>query len=143
MVCRTTESLPGLADIHITVRRGVRMFTAEFEESVSSKFLYAVPELHSISPSYGSKSGGTLVTISGSALNISNMALTVVRLAGYKCSLREVTFSEIRCISSAAGSIQTGSVQVVIDGAHLSGVFYDYLQDPQFISLQQQFIIPA
>ena len=88
-MCRTTQSLPGLVDIRITVRRG-RTFTAEFEEDVSSKFLYVVPELHSISPSYGSKSGGTLVAISGFALNISNVALTVVTLAGHECSLQYV-----------------------------------------------------
>lgn len=51
-------------------------------------------------------------------------------------------FSEIQCISSAAGLPTNGSVQVMIDGAHLSGHMFHYLEDPQYYSIHPQYIIP-
>ena len=48
-------------------------------------FTYAQPVIQSVFPTYGPLSGGTLVTIFGQALNIGNVANTVVSLNGALC----------------------------------------------------------
>ena len=89
VVCKTSPHMQGPASITVIVRRdGDRdhsTFTADFEEGVSSEFLFDVPEFHGISPSYGPRSGGTLVALTGTALNIGNTSLASVRLASKTC----------------------------------------------------------
>lgn len=98
MVCRTnsilTQSgvlpLPVRAAINVTVKRGTSntspVFVAEFSEGVDTKFLYATPQVTSITPSFGPISGGTFVVINGTYLNIGNNAS--VRLANQDCAIQ-------------------------------------------------------
>lgn len=92
MVCRTGSSnFSGLVNITVTVRRDGSKSRATFDAEyvgTSGAFLYAVPELHGVEPSFGASSGGTLVVLSGSFLNISNTSITSVRLAGLECMLQ-------------------------------------------------------
>ena len=56
--------------------------------SLNPSFVYAVPSVLSVFPLYGPKSGGTVITIKGAALNISNSSETKVKLAGVYCIIR-------------------------------------------------------
>ena len=64
------------------------MFFAQYAAGTRRAFLYALPELHGVDPEFGASSGGTLVVLSGSSLNISDTSFTSVRLAGHECMLR-------------------------------------------------------
>ena len=79
----------GPAKIVVTRHRtNTSRLLAEFAEGVADTFTYAVPYLHSITPNYGPLSGGTLVKLVGSALNVSNTALTSVRVTGIPCKIQ-------------------------------------------------------
>lgn len=64
------------------------LFTAEFAAGVDTQFQFIDPVLHEISPPYGPWSGGTLIVLTGSALNISNTSLTSVTSAGHHCFIQ-------------------------------------------------------
>ncbi len=51
-------------------------------------FKYAVPLISSVLPLYGPTSGGTVVTIKGSDLNISDISNIKVLLAGETCIIQ-------------------------------------------------------
>lgn len=89
--CVTSPSLSGQAKVVITVKRSSPTnthFTSVFAEGVSDTFVYATPHLNSMVPAYGPRSGGTLVVLTGSALNISNTLFTTVMLAGSPCIIQ-------------------------------------------------------
>lgn len=55
--------------------------------SVYHSFNYALPHVASVHPRYGPVSGGTVVTISGSALNVGNMEAIRVQIAERVCEI--------------------------------------------------------
>ena len=89
IVCNTTQSdAIGAVNVTVRIQRGVDIVSTN--SSLNPTFTYAVPSLMSVFPLYGPKSGGTVITIKGAALNISNSTETKVKLAGVYCIIRWV-----------------------------------------------------
>lgn len=93
MSCESPRSSQGAVAVSVTVNRGNgdnprRFFVAEFAEGVNMQFLYAQPAVHSVTPSFGPKSGGTHVVVRGKDMAIGNTNLLAVDLADVGCSIQ-------------------------------------------------------
>ena len=53
--------------------------------STYNSFYYALPNIMSVQPRYGPLSGGTLVAMSGTALDVGNTETTTVTIAEEQC----------------------------------------------------------
>ena len=94
VVCNTSDSTSaGEVIVDLRVRRGHTSMMAN-----PPTFLYAVPTIDSVSPLLGPSAGGTMVTIRGSSLNISDINETRVRLAGLECPIQYVYTTSCACI---------------------------------------------
>ena len=56
-----------------------------------SSFNYALPHIALVHPRYGPVSGGTVVTISGSALDVGNMEAIRINVVEEICDIMQVT----------------------------------------------------
>ena len=83
IVC-TTSGVSSEGDVVITVRiwRAQTELTATY-----NSFEYVLPKIISVYPRYGPVSGGTLVTISGSALDAGNTEEITVFISEEICSI--------------------------------------------------------
>lgn len=53
--------------------------------SIYNSFYYVLPNITSVQPRYGPLSGGTLVIVSGTALDVGNTETTTVTIANEEC----------------------------------------------------------
>ena len=83
VICTTSGSnSEGSTSVELQIQNGNRSWT------IYSQFRYAIPSVDSVTPTYGPVSGGTLITISGNALNISSPQLATVIIAGAQCEIQ-------------------------------------------------------
>ncbi len=82
-----SSSLTGPVSINVTVSRRT-FFRATFASGVSNVFFYAHPIVTEVWPTYGPFSGGTILRLTGSALNISNTIQTAVTAANINCRIQ-------------------------------------------------------
>ena len=75
-------SSQGEVMIRVQIRRAQTELT-----SIYNSFYYVLPNITSVQPRYGPLSGGTLVTISGTALDVGNTETTTVTIAEVRCCL--------------------------------------------------------
>lgn len=138
VICTTSGSnSEGSTSVELQIQNGNRSWT------IYSQFRYAIPSVDSVTPTYGPVSGGTLITISGNALNISSPQLATVIIAGAQCEIQSVTLSEIVCITSRASIVLSGFVVVQIDYSRTPGVEFTYTRDPEFTEVHPQRTILA
>ncbi|XP_032894215.1 hepatocyte growth factor receptor isoform X2 [Amblyraja radiata] len=78
-------------------------------------FSFVNPAITSISPTYGSKSGGTRLTITGKYLDSGNRR--EVSIGGKACDLKSISETKIECSTPAHASMQMYSVVLKIDAA--------------------------
>ena len=76
-------SQPGNYMLDVTIQRG------SDEVVVSAQFSFERPQVTGVDPTFGPKSGGIEVVVSGSSLNIGNTENTRVELNGVKCDIKE------------------------------------------------------
>jgi hypothetical protein len=82
IVCVTPNVMsPGNYMLNVRIRRETN------EEMVSAAYYYEEPELTAVDPTFGPKSGGIEVVISGGSLSIGNMENTAVKLGGSDCAI--------------------------------------------------------
>lgn len=70
---------------------------------------------NTISPSMGSRLGGTLIAISGSGFSYLSSHLTV-EIGSIPCHIVSSTFSKIQCITSAASTSTSADVRITVNG---------------------------
>ncbi|XP_030334248.1 hepatocyte growth factor receptor isoform X2 [Strigops habroptila] len=103
-------------------------------KTLFNTFSYVNPVITSMSPTYGPKSGGTLLTISGKYLNSGKNRRIFV---GEKlCTLQSVSASTVECYTPAQRIPQEYRVRVGIDKAirDVSGHF-TYREDPVVLKI--------
>jgi plexin A len=131
----------------------VRIRRETNEEMVSAAYYYEEPELTAVDPTFGPKSGGIEVVISGGSLSIGNMENTAVKLGGSDCAITYINDSRIICTSGGfpgnnISEAVLAAVVVTIDNASVSGnvsrgVGFTFGEDPVFMSVSPQRVIPA
>ncbi|XP_063679501.1 plexin A3-like isoform X3 [Bolinopsis microptera] len=124
VVCETGWSpKPSNGPIRITVRGQTQMSAVQFK--------YLNPEITSISPKIGPKSGGSALTIMGNHLDIGSSAR--VEIGTEQCVIigkrRE---NEIVCRTTRAGGPKKVKVQLVVDKEEIiaDNILYQYVADP-------------
>ncbi|XP_055505960.1 LOW QUALITY PROTEIN: hepatocyte growth factor receptor [Leucoraja erinacea] len=93
--------------IHLTLNRNLTTQAVGFS--------FVNPAITSISPTYGSKSGGTRLTITGKYLDSGNRR--EVSIGGKACDLKSISETKIECSTPAHASMQMYSVVLKIDAA--------------------------
>lgn len=74
--------------IHLSIKRKESLIVNATETLM---FSYENPTIDSVHPRYGPSSGGTVVTLRGSSLDISGRNATEITLAGQKCEIRSAS----------------------------------------------------
>ena len=83
IVCITKRaSSEGERTITVRIRRAQTELTSSY-----NSFNYALPHVSLVHPRYGPVSGGTLVTISGGALDVGNTKMITVKIADEICEI--------------------------------------------------------
>uniref|UniRef100_G3UNS1 Hepatocyte growth factor receptor n=1 Tax=Loxodonta africana TaxID=9785 RepID=G3UNS1_LOXAF len=91
-------------------------------------FSYVEPVITSISPSYGPKAGGTLVTLTGKYLNSGNSRH--ISIGGKTCTLKSVSDSVLECYTPAQSISTDFPVKLKIDLANREAYSFSYQEDP-------------
>ena len=82
-----TEAVSFPGDYHVVLRVNRNGTSQQLQASVG--FTVEQPTVRGVSPSYGPKSGGVEVTVSGSNLDIGNTEDTRVQLSGADCAVTQ------------------------------------------------------
>uniref|UniRef100_A0A8B9W7Q3 Hepatocyte growth factor receptor n=1 Tax=Bos mutus grunniens TaxID=30521 RepID=A0A8B9W7Q3_BOSMU len=93
-----------------------------------SAFSYVDPIITSISPNYGPKTGGTLLTLTGKHLNSGNSRH--ISIGGKTCTLKSVSHSILECYTPAQSAPTEFSVKLKIDLANREVNSFIYREDP-------------
>ncbi|XP_036102547.1 hepatocyte growth factor receptor [Molossus molossus] len=93
-----------------------------------STFSYVDPIITSISPSYGPKTGGTLLTLTGKYLNSGNSRH--ISIGGKTCTLKSVSDSILECYTPAQTSPTEFPIKLKIDLANRETDSFSYQDDP-------------
>lgn len=105
--------------IIISSGRGTAQYTA---------FSYVDPIIASISPSYGPKTGGTLLTLTGKYLNSGNSRH--ISIGGKTCSLKSVSENILECYTPAQTTTTEFPIKLKIDLANRETNSFSYREDP-------------
>ncbi|KAM5303557.1 hepatocyte growth factor receptor isoform 2-T5 [Glossophaga mutica] len=93
-----------------------------------SAFSYVDPIITSISPSYGPKTGGTLLTLTGKYLNSGNSRH--ISIGGKTCALKRVSDSILECYTPAQTTPTEFPIKLKIDLANRETDSFSYQEDP-------------
>ncbi|KAM8936479.1 hepatocyte growth factor receptor isoform 1-T1 [Lycaon pictus] len=93
-----------------------------------STFSYVDPIITSISPSYGPKNGGTLLTLTGKYLNSGNSRH--ISIGGKTCTLKSVSDSILECYTPAQATATEFPIKLKIDLANREMNSFSYQEDP-------------
>ncbi|XP_012508234.1 PREDICTED: hepatocyte growth factor receptor isoform X3 [Propithecus coquereli] len=93
-----------------------------------SPFSYVDPVITNISPSYGPKAGGTLLTLTGKYLNSGNSRH--ISIGGKTCTLKSVSNSILECYTPAQIISTEFPVKLKIDLANRETSSFSYREDP-------------
>ncbi|XP_033284135.1 hepatocyte growth factor receptor isoform X3 [Orcinus orca] len=93
-----------------------------------STFSYVDPIITSISPSYGPKTGGTLLTLTGKHLNSGNSRH--ISIGGKTCTLKSVSDSILECYTPAQSTPTEFPIKLKIDLANREMNSFIYREDP-------------
>ncbi|MBZ3873160.1 Hepatocyte growth factor receptor [Sciurus carolinensis] len=93
-----------------------------------STFSYVDPVITRISPSYGPKAGGTLLTLTGKYLNSGNSRH--ISIGGKTCTLKSVSNSILECYTPAQTISAEFPVKLKIDLANRETSSFSYREDP-------------
>ncbi|XP_024613567.1 hepatocyte growth factor receptor isoform X4 [Neophocaena asiaeorientalis asiaeorientalis] len=93
-----------------------------------STFSYVDPIIKSISPSYGPKTGGTLLTLTGKHLNSGNSRH--ISIGGKTCTLKSVSDSILECYTPAQSTPTEFPIKLKIDLANREMNSFIYREDP-------------
>ncbi|XP_027782171.1 hepatocyte growth factor receptor [Marmota flaviventris] len=99
-----------------------------------STFSYVDPIITSISPSYGPKAGGTLLTLTGKYLNSGNSRH--ISIGGKTCTLKSVSNSILECYTPAQTISAEFPVKLKIDLANRETSSFSYREDPVVSEIQ-------
>lgn len=91
-------------------------------------FSYVNPVIKSISPTYGPRFGGTLLTLSGEYLNSGNSR--EIEIGGKQCSLTRVSDNIIECYTPTQRELSECHVRMKIDSVFRSAGQFTYREDP-------------
>ncbi|XP_005996741.1 hepatocyte growth factor receptor [Latimeria chalumnae] len=98
-------------------------------------FSYKNPEVTSISPAYGPKSGGTILTLTGKYLDIGN--LREVSVGRKVCILKRLSDTVIECTTPAQSNLDEYPVKIKIDAAERKAdTLFTYKEDPSVVTIQ-------
>jgi hypothetical protein len=121
IVCIVADAAYGSYELKVEVGLG-RGFARAVGGPFSVSYAMVVS---SISPSSGSKAGGTLLTLSGTGFR-AYASGNVVLVGGQMCSVISSTFSQLSCRTPASSSDSDTSVAVVANGV-TAGTQFQYL----------------
>ncbi|KAF5927666.1 hypothetical protein HPG69_000570 [Diceros bicornis minor] len=93
-----------------------------------STFSYVNPIITSISPSYGPKTGGTLLTLTGKYLNSGNSRH--ISIGGKTCTLKSVSDRILECYTPAQTTPTEFPIKLKIDLANREMHSFSYREDP-------------
>ncbi|XP_006882725.1 PREDICTED: hepatocyte growth factor receptor [Elephantulus edwardii] len=93
-----------------------------------STFSYVDPVITSISPSFGPKAGGTLLTLTGKYLDSGNSRH--ISIGGKTCTLKSVSDSVLECYTPAQSTSADFPVKLKIDLANREAYSFAYQEDP-------------
>uniref|UniRef100_A0A286XHP3 Hepatocyte growth factor receptor n=1 Tax=Cavia porcellus TaxID=10141 RepID=A0A286XHP3_CAVPO len=93
-----------------------------------STFSYVDPVITSISPNYGPKAGGTLLTLTGKYLNSGNSRH--ISIGGKTCTLKSVSSSILECYTPAQTISAEFPIKLKIDLANRETGSFHYQDDP-------------
>ncbi|XP_027700826.1 hepatocyte growth factor receptor [Vombatus ursinus] len=98
------------------------------ETTQFNSFSYVDPVITNISPSYGPKAGGTLLTLTGKYLNSGNSRR--VSIGGKPCILKSVSHSVLECYTPAQTIPNEYPIKMKIDLANREAYSFTYKEDP-------------
>ncbi|XP_072509068.1 hepatocyte growth factor receptor isoform X2 [Notamacropus eugenii] len=98
------------------------------EATQFNSFSYVDPEITNISPSYGPKAGGTLLTLTGKYLNSGNSRR--ISIGGKPCILKSVSHSILECYTPAQTIPNEYPIKMKIDLANREAYSFTYKEDP-------------
>ncbi|TTG93067.1 Plexin-A4 [Bagarius yarrelli] len=113
----------------------------EFMAKTSKYYYFVVPRLHSLKPSRGPVSGGTIVNITGS--NLDSGSNVSIMFKDQKCTYHRRGGLWITC-QSHASTQGTGAVtvSVYVDKAHIhKDLQFEYVEDPTITKLEPEWSI--
>ncbi|XP_058537460.1 hepatocyte growth factor receptor isoform X2 [Ochotona princeps] len=93
-----------------------------------STFSYVDPVITSISPNYGPKAGGTLLTLTGKYLDSGNSRH--ISIGGKTCTLKSMSYSVLECYTPAQSISTEFPVKLKIDLANRETSSFSYREDP-------------
>ncbi|KAG1939189.1 hepatocyte growth factor receptor isoform X1 [Pimephales promelas] len=105
------------------------------EQAQKDGFSFVNPVITEIFPEFGPKSGGTMLTITGSFLDSGN--LQVVTMGNATCVLQSISATMLTCRTPPQPSPSQHKVQLHIDGViREAPVSYTYNENPHISSVQ-------
>nr|XP_020645351.1 hepatocyte growth factor receptor isoform X2 [Pogona vitticeps]XP_020645352.1 hepatocyte growth factor receptor isoform X2 [Pogona vitticeps]XP_020645353.1 hepatocyte growth factor receptor isoform X2 [Pogona vitticeps]XP_020645354.1 hepatocyte growth factor receptor isoform X2 [Pogona vitticeps] len=93
-----------------------------------STFSYVNPTIRSISPTYGPRSGGTLLTLTGEYLSSGNSQ--EIHVCKKQCRLTRVSNKTVECYTPLQREVSECHVEMKIDSVVRSGAYFTYREDP-------------
>uniref|UniRef100_A0A671NRJ6 Hepatocyte growth factor receptor n=1 Tax=Sinocyclocheilus anshuiensis TaxID=1608454 RepID=A0A671NRJ6_9TELE len=128
LVCGVDHVNASSADSVVRVHSGK-------EQAQKDGFSFVNPVITEIFPEFGPKSGGTVLTITGSFLDSGNMQL--VTMGNATCALQSISATMLTCRTPPQPSPSQHKVQLHIDGViRESPVSYTYNENPHISSVQ-------
>ncbi|XP_033821881.1 macrophage-stimulating protein receptor-like isoform X2 [Periophthalmus magnuspinnatus] len=142
LVCKIHKHSP-TDNVNITLQvretSGPGRFSIQGQTQMSG-FSFVVPTLTEVTPDYGPRFGGTLVTLRGSYLNCGNKQQVLI--GDKPCDIKSVkdetdSTSLIVCQTASASAVGKVPVKVLIDNFEIdSSKQFDYRVNPTIISIQ-------
>uniref|UniRef100_A0A9J8DMN9 Hepatocyte growth factor receptor n=1 Tax=Cyprinus carpio carpio TaxID=630221 RepID=A0A9J8DMN9_CYPCA len=128
LVCGLDHVNASSTDSVVRVRSGK-------EQAQKDGFSFVNPVITEIFPEFGPKSGGTVLTITGSFLDSGNVQL--VTMGNATCALQSISATMLTCRTPPQPSPSQHKVQLHIDGViREAPVSYTYNENPHISSVQ-------
>lgn len=128
IVCETGRyfsDFPPRGNVRVTVNG---QYLAESKQM----FSYVTPNITSISPTQGSQSGGTIITITGHDVNAGTNIM--VDIDGVPCILKRKLPEYLICVTDSSNETKTGKLKVTFDRQVIdSNLTFTFTDDPVII----------
>ncbi|KAM4676436.1 hepatocyte growth factor receptor isoform 2-T2 [Discoglossus pictus] len=100
-----------------------------------STFSYVNPVITSVSPTYGPKSGKTLLTLKGHYLNSGKHR--EISINKQTCTIKSVSSTVIECFTPGSSKAESFPINLKIDNANrTAGIRFTYKEDPVVVTIQ-------
>ncbi|KAL5015003.1 hypothetical protein ScPMuIL_009273 [Solemya velum] len=130
IVCETGATFVQILEGHVRVIVNSKYLTVS-----QQKFHYVEPRLEGISPSYGPKSGGTVIQLFGDYLNAAtNITVSIGKLP---CPVVSKSPNMLKCITQQSNDLRPTNLEVHFDKQHnKTSIAYTYVANPNITAVE-------